>query len=98
MPGFAAVGGFEEPATWSVILICVLPGSEAQLPKPGVDHIRICLVDLHVRTADVFTIRKNLLPVLAAVGGKINPALLVWTVGMAERGGENAIRIAWIDG
>src|SRR6202035_972509 len=40
---------------------------------------------------------KHLLPILAAICGQINPALFIRSIGMAERCGENSIRIAWVD-
>src|SRR5262249_21714005 len=67
-PGPAAVGGLEESAAGAVVLIAVLPWSEAHLPKTRVYHIGIRRIDFHVGAADVFVLVERFLPGLPAVG------------------------------
>src|SRR5580692_6198244 len=97
MPSLASICRFEKSSTCPVVLISVLPRAQPQLPKRRINNIWVRRIDLHVRAADVFAFRKHLLPILPAVGGKINPALFIRSIGMPERRGENSIRVARVD-
>src|SRR5580704_3844580 len=97
MPSLASVCRCEKSSTCPVVLISVLPRTETQLPKRRINNIWVRRVDLHVRAADVLAFRKHLLPILPAIGGKINPALFIRSIGMPKRRGENSVRIARVD-
>src|SRR6185437_15645785 len=81
----------------------VLPWAFARFPQRGVNDLGICRINQHVRGAHVLVVRfraagENLLPVLAAVGGAIDPALRIGPVRMAGHSGENFVGIPRIDG
>ena len=98
MPGAAAIGGFEKSAAGAVEFVVVFPRAFAGLPHRGVDDVGIRGIDLDVGAAGVFVLGDNSLPGLTAVGRAIDSALFAGSVRMAEHGGENAIRVARIDG
>ena len=53
----------------------------------------LCAIDGDVRAAGVLVDEQRALPGLAAVGGAVDAALLLRTVGVAERAGEHDIGI-----
>src|SRR5579859_399846 len=97
MPSLAAVRGFENPPARSLILIPVFPWAEAQFPHRCVNDPGIRRINLHIGSADVLAFRKHLLPILPAVGRKIDSPLFIRTIGMSQHRGENAVRIMRID-
>ena len=68
------------------------------LPERGVDDGGIARVDLHVVGAGVLVLVENFLKTAAAVGRSKDAALLVRSVGMAEDGNEEPVRVVWVDG
>src|SRR6185312_5371534 len=98
----AAVSGFEDAAVRAVPC-AVLPWAFARFPQRGVNDVGVSGINQHVRGAHVLVVRfraagENLLPVLAAVGGAIDPALRIGPVRMAGHSGENFVGIPRIDG
>jgi hypothetical protein len=77
--------------------IAVLPGTLASLPEDGVDILWIARVKGEVDCAGVLILIENLLKRLAAIEGAEDAALGVGSVGMAEGGDEEAVRIAGVD-
>src|SRR6185312_11402413 len=83
----AAVSGFEDAAVRAVPC-AVLPWAFARFPQRGVNDVGVSGINQHVRGAHVLVVRfraagENLLPVLAAVGGAIDPALRIGPVRIA---------------
>ena len=64
----------------------------------GWEIVRAPVSYTHLFRAGVFALAQNFLPRRSAVGAAVEPALLVWTVRVAEHGGKHAIRITWING
>src|SRR5207237_419135 len=97
MPGRTAVGRLEDPAARAAEG-AALDEALLLLPERGVDRVRIARIDPDVVGARVFVLVENLLKGLATVGGSKDTALLVRSVGMAEGGDEEPIRILRVDG
>ena len=73
------------------------PGVNLELPHPRKEDARIAGVDGDVRAAGVLVDEQGALPGLAAVGGAVHAALLLRTVGVAERAREHDLGIARVD-
>ena len=97
LPGRAAVGGLEDAAA-GARPHGVLPRSLPLFPHRRVDDVGVRRIDVDVVAAGVLVLREHLLERPAAVGRAEDAALLVRTVGMAERRDEQPIRVARIDG
>ena len=65
-----------------------------RLPEDGVDGLGIARVEGEVHGAGALVLVEHFLPGLAAIGGAEDAALRIWTVGVAEHGDEEAVRIA----
>src|SRR5438067_5098093 len=72
------------------------PRHATSLPERSENDIRILRIECDVDPAGVFIFIENLLPGLPAVNGAKDAALGIWTVRMAKRGDENAVRILGI--
>ena len=97
-PGLAAVGGFEDAAVRAGVLVAEFPRAFAGFPQRGVEDIGIGRVHGDVGRAGVLVDVKHFPPVLAAVGGGEDAALLVRAIGMPQHGGEQAVRVARVHG
>src|SRR5262249_18550890 len=76
----------------------VFPRPLPLLPQRRVDDVRVGWIDVDVLATGVGVLEQNAFESLAAVGGAEDAALFVGTVGMAERGDEEAIRIPRVYG
>ena len=83
MPGFAAVGGFEEAAGVAFERAAGGPGRAARRPHVCVESLRIFGIEGEVGGAGVLIFVENFLPGFAAVGGTEDAALGVGAVRMA---------------
>src|SRR6266566_3490874 len=72
------------------------PRHATNLPQRGENDVRICGIEGDVDPAGVLILIENLFPGFAAVKRTKNAALSIWTVRMAKRGDENAVRILGI--
>ena len=97
LPCRTAVSRLEDPAVGAVPG-AVFPWSLPLLPHRGVDDVGVGGIDVDVLAAGVGVLEQDALECLAAVGGPEDAALFVGTVGMTERGDEEAIRIPRVDG
>ena len=97
LPGLAAVGGLEDAAAGAVPF-AVLPGTFAGLPQCGIDDVGVGGIDDDSSGTDIFVLGENLLEGLGAVGGAVDAALGIGTVGMSGDRDEKAVGIARIDG
>ena len=75
----------------------VLPRALTFLPHRGVHGLGVRRIDVDVVAASVLILREHLFEGLAAIGRAINAALVVGTVGMAERGHEEPVGVLRID-
>src|SRR5205823_6652976 len=69
------------------------PGVHHDLPRTGEQDARILLVDREARASGVLVDEQHLLPRLAAVGGAIDAAVVLWTGRAAERADEDDVRV-----
>ena len=98
MPRAAAIVRLEEPAAGAIEFVVIFPWPFAHFPHGGVNHVRIRGVDLNVGAAGVFIFGNDALPVLSAIGGTVDTALLARAIGMTQHCREDFIRITRIDG
>src|SRR5579864_6300893 len=89
----ARVGGFVETAAWAFQRSIDAPGWTARLPHRRVDDLRIFRFERKVGRSDVWAFVQNVLPSAASVGGTIDAACGIRTVGVAERGDEDDIGV-----
>ena len=95
-PRLAAVRRLVEAAAGSREL-AVLPRPLPCLPERRVDDVGILRIESHVRRAGVGIAIEDLKERVAAVRRLEDPALLVRSVGVAEHGDEQPVRVAGID-
>ena len=67
------------------------------MPERSENDVRICGIEGDVDPAGVLIFIENLFPGFAAIKRTENAALGIWTVGMAKRCDENAVRVLGID-
>ena len=91
LPGRAAVDRLEDAAVGAAPR-AVLPRSLALLPHRRVDDVGVGGIDVDVLAAGVLVLEQHALERAAAVGRAEDAALLVRTVGMAERRHEQPVR------
>ncbi len=68
-------------------------GSATRGPGSGVEDARIVGIHREVVDADILVDVEDAIPRVAAIARAEEAALLVWTVGMAERGDVDEVRV-----
>ncbi len=94
-PSRSTVGGFEQPAARSAARAA--PSVNLELPHPRKQNTRIIWIHSHVRAARVFVDKKNLFPVLAAIGSAKDAPLRLRPIRMTERASKHRIRIVLVN-
>src|ERR1700693_3390586 len=95
LPGGAAVSGLEQAAARPAA--GAAPGVNLDLPHAGEKYARIVGVHAHVGATGVFVHEQNLVPSFATISGAEDAALGLRPIGVAQRAGQDDVRIARID-
>ena len=96
-PGAPAVQRLVETTARSAGGRIDVPRRPAGLPQGGVDHVGIAGLEGHVDGPGVGVVEQRPGPGPTAIGGAEHAALRIGTVGMAERGCQQHVRVARID-
>ena len=96
-PSRAAVGRAINPSAGALYWSVGAPRRPMRSPCAGEENVRVCSGDRQIGDADVRAFVEHVRPGRAAVGGLEDAALVVRTIGVAERADVDNVGIAGID-